>query len=714
MHHFRPAVSAALFLLSVGISPAVFAQPVPSAENTLFLTWHDDPTTTMVAQWLELGALPEAMLGSSDDAAFATPRLPEPIVVDGQGDDWATRGLRVDYLAPYDGQWPDPAGMAATAKLGWTDQGFAVLLHVVDDEATEDPDDDQIWMGDSVELFLGHGLDHPDAIQIIVAPGMDLQTPDVRIMSFDRSNQPETIAFEVATVKSDTGYTVELFVPWTNLYRDGDRPQLGDTLTCQLIVNDRDGPFDRVLLTWYPAPDSFQNRQSMQTLRLTEQPDTTVRLLPQVRFDQDRQQLVLDLGGEPRLIEETVVLRSGEQELGRVKLDDVLGFAGAVLSLPVDDKGQVPRIDAVSVHLDDRVVGRALLPRGTWRHAPQPVTVQRMSDEQPDAVAVSTVAVPFGKTGWYVQRASMIDLSPDTEYLLEVPGHEELVLFRTAPATLEHPLVFAEGGDVGTSSAVGKLHDQAAKWDPLFGLVGGDCAYGNGVDPTVWVDYLKHWHDHMVTAEGRSIPMLCTIGNHEVAGSYEKPKANAPFFYALFGPLFPNRGTYQTLDFGDYLTLFMLDSGHTHKHGGQQSKWLDQALTDRVDVTHRLAAYHVPAYPSHRAYDGKYSVEAREHWVPLFDQHQIDVVFEHHDHTYKRTHLLRANEPHPEGVLYLGDGAWGRSPRTVNPEMPYLAVAKSSRNVIRVELAPDGGRSYRAVDEDGKELDRYPETPTND
>ena len=74
-----------------------------------------------------------------------------------------------------------------------------------------------------------------------------------------------------------------------------------------------------------------------------------------------------------------------------------------------------------------------------------------------------------------------------------------------------------------------------------------------------------------------------------------------------------------------------------------------------------------------------------------------------------------AINPHPQGILFLGDGAWGVEPRSVEtPLLPYLAVAKSSRNVIRVELSPTGTQSYLAVDEFGKELDHYPETATRD
>ncbi|MEE9405554.1 MAG: sugar-binding protein [Algisphaera sp.] len=153
------------------------AQTVPTPDDTLFLTWHDDPTTTMVAQWLDLGRLPDAMPGTSADASIALPKLPDTLHMDGHGEDWGTQGLRLDYLAQANGQWPDPTGFLATAKLGWTSKGLAVLVHVLDDEATESPDDEALWEADSVEFFLGDGLGQPEALQIIIAPGIDPSTP---------------------------------------------------------------------------------------------------------------------------------------------------------------------------------------------------------------------------------------------------------------------------------------------------------------------------------------------------------------------------------------------------------------------------------------------------------------------------------------------------------------------------------------------------------
>ena len=74
--------------------------------------------------------------------------------------------------------------------------------------------------------------------------------------------------------------------------------------------------------------------------------------------------------------------------------------------------------------------------------------------------------------------------------------------------------------------------------------------------------------------------------------------------------------------------------------------------------------------------------------MPLFERYNVDAVFEHHDHTYKRTHPLLDGRPNAKGVLYLGDGSWGkiRKPTDLD-KRPYLAVAEESYHlsVHRIE-----------------------------
>lgn len=70
-------------------------------------------------------------------------------------------------------------------------------------------------------------------------------------------------------------------------------------------------------------------------------------------------------------------------------------------------------------------------------------------------------------------------MEPDTRYSVAIDESDTGLFVRTAPAELIDSLVFAEGGDIGTSSIVPQLHEQAAALDPLFGLVGDDLAYAD-------------------------------------------------------------------------------------------------------------------------------------------------------------------------------------------------------------------------------------------
>jgi hypothetical protein len=185
---------------------------------------------------------------------------------------------------------------------------------------------------------------------------------------------------------------------------------------------------------------------------------------------------------------------------------------------------------------------------------------------------------------------------------------------------------------------------------------------------------------------------------------------DAPFYYDLFDNEVRDRA-YWALDIGESISVVVGDSNHTTAVPGAQTDWLESTLSERADRQHLLAAYHVPAYPSSKPITGagRDRVDVREQWVPLFEQYDVDVAFEHDDHTYKRTHLLEDGTPSAEGVLYVGDGAWGKGPRQAKSpaERPYLAVSESALNVIEVTLSPDGRRSFTAVDETGATVDAF-------
>jgi Purple acid Phosphatase, N-terminal domain/Calcineurin-like phosphoesterase len=323
--------------------------------------------------------------------------------------------------------------------------------------------------------------------------------------------------------------------------------------------------------------------------------------------------------------------------------------------------------------------------------------------------AQKTTARPYPLSDFKVFRAELTGLAPGTDYTFKIGKQSPTYRFRTMPAKATDAITFVSGGDSGVNAAALANNQQAARQDPMFVVVGGDLAYDNAKSVETNLAYLKNYSRTMVGRDGRLIPLVAAIGNHEVDGGYARPREKATFFYPLFEGLYPETG-YATLDFGDYLSLVLLDTGHTSAIGGEQADWLGKALKERAGRPHVFVVNHVPAYPSYRKIEGKDGKAGtgegnRKHWVPLFEKHRVPVVLEHHDHTFKRTRTLLDGRADDNGVLYLGDGSWGRLRAPQKPEdLPYLAAASRDYHLSLHRLQGEE-RFHLALDENGRVMD---------
>jgi acid phosphatase type 7 len=336
---------------------------------------------------------------------------------------------------------------------------------------------------------------------------------------------------------------------------------------------------------------------------------------------------------------------------------------------------------------------------------------------------------PFPHSPRTIHTVELRDLEPNTTYRFRLGEAAREFRFRTMPATAAEPIRFATGGDVMHQREwMEATSAQAAKYNPHFVVWGGDLAYANG-DPRNahrWYDFLEVCKDVLIDSEGRQIPILVTLGNHELFGVRRLEGANemhlleelgvedgeVTFFFDLFA--MPGRPGYNVLDFGDYMSVILLDSDHHNPVVGEQTEWLARVLAERQDRPHVFPVYHVPAYPSARSPDGGSETRVRENWVPLFERYGVRVAFENHDHTYKRSYPLRQNRISADGIVYIGDGAWGVSTRQIGQwqggqKAWYLDRAESVRHFI---LATIHGphQHFLMVDEDGNVFDEYPQT----
>jgi len=346
----------------------------------------------------------------------------------------------------------------------------------------------------------------------------------------------------------------------------------------------------------------------------------------------------------------------------------------------------------------------------TWRRDPTTTTViQWVGDSTPaeglsiqyapaDGQVLQMAPVstqPFPGTDRKVHRCEITGLEPGGEYKFQVGSSPREFRFRTMPAKATNEFRFISGGDAGTGAPAVNSNKLAAKQDPNFVAIGGDLAYDNGRSPDTFLTFLRNYHETMVDSRGRLIPMVSTLGNHEVNGGYNQPRTAAGSYLSVFDALF-DETTYGVLDFGDYLSLVLLDSGHLSKIPGEQTDWLEKTLADREDHPHVIAMYHVPAYPSFRDPNAT-GEEQRKNWCPLFERYRVNTVLEHHDHTFKRSHpITDGMVDEKRGVLYLGDGSWGKIRAPKPPEdRPYLAKTSESYHITVHEI--QGNRRFHAA-----------------
>ena len=332
----------------------------------------------------------------------------------------------------------------------------------------------------------------------------------------------------------------------------------------------------------------------------------------------------------------------------------------------------------------------------------------------------------------FVHAVHLKGLEANAEYAVSIASQkpeslEGATRFRTAPLTLDKPLCYVTGGDMGVGPAAQAINRQAGASSPLFALLGGDLAYANGRSEGRWYQWIDNWVKQAVTPEGLSIPIVAVIGNHEMGSRLSEEQAKklgthprSKFFFSLF--TLPEGGSRYVLDFGNYMSIYVLDSGYTYKVE-EQTEWLAGVMEERKGRPHTFVCYHRPAYGTAKPPN----MAIRKEWSPLFEKYDVDAVFENDHHTYKRTFPIRDEKvDHENGVLYLGDGAWGAGPRKapdlsirdrdpdarVDPitkrEIWHLARAESRIHMWRVTLS-EGKVLYEAVDKEGVVFDQWPE-----
>ncbi|TQF06164.1 metallophosphoesterase family protein [Kitasatospora acidiphila] len=227
--------------------------------------------------------------------------------------------------------------------------------------------------------------------------------------------------------------------------------------------------------------------------------------------------------------------------------------------------------------------------------------------------------------------------------------------------------------------------------DPLFHLLNGDLCYAN-ISP----DRLRTWQGFFAnnTRSARFRPWMPAAGNHE------NEKANGPIGFSAFQTRFDLPGNGGDAEFAGLWYSFTVgsvhvvvlqnddvayqDAGDAYVHGysgGAQQAWLEKDLAAaRADhsIDWVVVCMHQVVISSSDANGADRGV--REHWGPLFDRYQVDLVVCGHEHDYERSLPVR-------GVVS------GSETLTPNPVATATDVIDTSQGTVHMVLGGGGTSS---------------------
>ncbi|MFC1462819.1 sugar-binding protein, partial [Verrucomicrobiota bacterium] len=203
---------------------------------------------------------------------FDVPRL-DGIIIDGKADDWHDDGFKVEVMTSVDGWVKAQSDMDCRFSLGWDERGLLVLIQVSGQNFLEADKIDALYEGDGVELYLVDKRGGEQMIQVMIAPGMTREQPELRYWLNDYRADSELKAtppaIHAARTKVPGGYVMEALVPWTNI---GVKPEAGGEVAFQMYANHLEQGEPLFNTVWYPAMGTFQDSSNAYRIRLAERP----------------------------------------------------------------------------------------------------------------------------------------------------------------------------------------------------------------------------------------------------------------------------------------------------------------------------------------------------------------------------------------------------------------------------------------------------------
>lgn len=283
-------------------------------------------------------------------------------------------------------------------------------------------------------------------------------------------------------------------------------------------------------------------------------------------------------------------------------------------------------------------------------------------------------------SGYYVNRAKVTGLDPETDYLYQVGcGENVSPVYRFTTPPSSDSFRFAAAGDAQLGKPVEELEKQKRTWHNVLNKV----KY-HFPDTSFLVslgDLVNDYNDKEEYDAYSNQPALYSLslvpvkGNHDVGG---------PQFSEHF--TLPNQSQLGTCDDegdGDYwfrrgcalfLVLDMMDAAKW----GEHKDFIADAVDTNPDAVWRIVFMHYSPYNTYEDYIEN-SENLRPYVLEFADAYDIDLMMTGHDHSYSRTYFINADGSYeeyespaenPQGTMFVtltsSSGSLYHRPSTVD------------------------------------------------